>query len=477
MLIRTAIIVALLLVSASAWAKGGRTYYTDERLGWMTENIEQYEWARTERDRIIARADKWAAYDDEELVRLVPPLEVARCGTVHNSGCPVHGNEILEFPGGKKSWRMSFDKMWKIQCPVDGEWYPSNDFQAYLDSGCEDKSLLTGQFADDGWGCQLEGQEKKFWFVGYYAGEMVRRYLLPAINDMSRAYLITGEQKYAHKTAVLLHKLAEYYPDYNYETQSRYGLEFMPWYKGRLQYHTWETFTIQDVTVAYDAIWPGIAGDAELAEFCGTDANGIRADIEDRIVRVAATDIIDGSHRIAGNYGMHQSALLRCALVLDTDEGTPTSAEMIDWVMTGPPDVTLYTDTPIMDALINLLHRDGVPFESPSYNCHWMTDLEDVAELLTLNGIDLWGEPRFRSLYEWPLKLLVCGTMSQPMGDSNNQFAGGLGVTPTYLERAFQRIGDPRMARAMVQREVTFRTDLFQKSMESEARDDYCSSN
>jgi hypothetical protein len=470
MLIRVAVIIALLILSANAWAKDGRTYYTDERLGWMAENIDQYEWAQTERDKIIARADKWVGYDDEALVRLVPPLEVPRCGTVNNYGCPIHGDEILKYPGRKKSWRMSFDKLYKIQCPVGGEWYPSNDFQAYLDSGCEDKSLLTGEYVDDGWGCQIEGHEKKFWFVGFYGGEMTRRWLLPAINDMSRAYLLTGEQKYAHKSAVLLHQLAEYYPDYNYETQSRYGLEFQSWYKGRLQYHTWETFTIQDVTLAYDAIWPGIAGDAELTEFCGKDADGIRADIEDRILRVAATDITDGSHRIAGNYGMHQSALLRCALVLDTDEGTPTSAEMIDWIMTGPDDVSLYTDTPIMDALINLFHRDGVPFESPSYNCGWMTELEDVAELLLLNGVDLWGEPRFRGLYEWPLKMLVCGTMTQPMGDSNNMFAGGLGVTPKYLERAFQRIGDPRMARVMVQRDRTFRTDLFEKCMESEIR-------
>ncbi len=468
--LRTIALALTLLIAASAWAKDGRTYYTEERLGWMAENLEKYEWAQTERDNIIKRADTWVVRDDAELARLVPPLEVPRCGTVHNSGCPVHGNEILKFPGGKKSWKMSFDRLWQIQCPVDGEWYPSNDFQAYLDSGCEDKSLLTGEYADDGWGCQLEGHEKKFWFVGYYAGQMVRRWLLPAINDMSRAYLITGDQRYAHKTAVLLHKLAEYYPDYNYETQSRYGLEFQPWYNGRLQYHTWETFTIQDVTLAYDAIWPAIEGDEELAAFCGADAAGIRSDIEERMLRVAATDITDGSHRIAGNYGMHQSALLRIALVLNTDEGEPTSADMVDWLMTGPEDVSLYTDTPIMDALINLFHRDGVPFESPSYNCGWMVELEDVAELLALNGIDLWDEPRFQGLYEWPLKMLVCGTMTQPMGDSNNMFAGGLGVTPTYIERAYQRMQDPRQARAMVQRDRTFRTDLFQKSMEEDIR-------
>jgi len=463
-------IVLVLLTAAFAWPKSGRTWYTDQRLAWMAENLERYEWARAERDKIVSRADHWAQYDDETLLRLVPPLEVPRCNNVHNGGCPVHGEQIMQAAGGKRGWRMDFERPYKLICPVGGEEYPSNDFWAYLQGGCQDRSLLTGEFVDDGWGYQMEGHDKKFWFVGFYAGETVRRWLLPAVRDMSQAYLLTGDAGYAHKTALLLHRLAEYYPDYAYETQSRYGLEFLPHYLGRLQYHTWECFTIQDVTLAYDAIWPAIEGDAELQAATGQTAEDIRRYIEDRILRVAGTDIIDGSHRIQGNYGMHQSALLRIALVLDSDDGTPGSQDMIDWLMIGPEKVSLYTDTPIMDALINLFHRDGVPFESPSYNCGWMTELEDVAELLRLQGIDLWAEPRFRGLYEWPMKMLVCGTMVQPMGDSNNMFAGPLGTIPMYLQRAWERMGDPRQARVMVQSGRDFRRDLFSTATEDEIR-------
>ncbi len=460
----------VVLATAGAGAKSGRTWYTDQRLQWMAENVAQYEWAQVERDRIIGRADSWAKYDDETLVRLVPPLEVPRCNNVHSAGCPVHGEAIMQAPGGKRGWRMDFERPYKLVCPVGGEEYPSNDFWAYLQGGCQDQALLTGEYVDDGWGCAIEGHEKKFWFVGFYAGEMVRRWLLPALNDLSQAYLLTGDATYAHKCALLLHRLAQYYPDYFYETQSRYGLEFLPHYLGRLQYHTWECFTIQDVTLAYDAVWPAIADDVELQAATGQSAEEIRAWIEDRILRVAAGDIIDGSHRIQGNYGMHQSALLRCALVLDSDEGSPSRQEMLDWLLIGPERVSLYTDTPIMDALINLFHRDGVPFESPSYNCGWMTELEDVAELLRLQGTDLWSEPRFRGLYEWPLKMLVCGTMTQPMGDSNNMFAGGLGVTPLYLQRAWERMGDPRQAQAMVQGGRDFRRDLFAPASEDAIR-------
>ena len=91
---RLASIAILVLLCVCARAKDGRTYYTEERLGWMAENLERYEWAQAERDKIISRADAWVGYEDEVLVRLVPPLEVPRCGTVNNFGCPIHGQGV-----------------------------------------------------------------------------------------------------------------------------------------------------------------------------------------------------------------------------------------------------------------------------------------------------------------------------------------------------------------------------------------------
>ena len=37
------------------------------------------------------------------------------------------------------------------------------------------------------------------------------------------AYLLTGDVRYAHKAAVILHRVAEVYPNMDHETQSRYG--------------------------------------------------------------------------------------------------------------------------------------------------------------------------------------------------------------------------------------------------------------
>ncbi len=447
----------------TAWAKTGRNIYTAAKLACMADNVARYEWAQKERARILKAADLWAAYDDARLRELVPPPQVPRSGRVSINECPVHGQEVLKV-ASMYGWKMDFEHPYKVVCPVGGESYPSNDFAAYLKGGMQDKSLLTGQYVDDGWGYKQSPDDKfAHWFVAYYAHWMVRNWLHPALANLSQAYLITGEAKYAHKCALLLWQLAIYYPDYQYEKQSSYGKEVDSSYKGRLLYHTWETWTVEQAAMAYDAIFPALAGDAELQRLAGLDAAGLQRHIEDRMLRVMADDIIGGSHRIQGNWGMHQQAALLVALALDTTTGQPTSQQIVDWVLNNRAPSATYTDTGFHDMLVNLLHRDGIAFESPSYNCGWMVDLAAIADLLIANGVDLWQEPRLRSVYTAPIATLVLGRHTTPLGDSNNMFSGGLGTSAPYLERAWAHMRSPVQAKAMVQTGGTteFNRDLF----------------
>lgn len=451
-----------------------RTYYTPQRLATMQQNLQRYEWARQSRDRILAEANRWAAYDDERLRTLVPPPQVPRAAIVNTDQCPVHGQQVLKV-ANMYGWKMDFDHPYKVVCPVGGESYPSNDYAAYLKGGLHDKSLLTGEYVDDGWGyLKHPGDKRKYWFVAYYAHWMARNWLHPALENLSQAYLLTGDAKYAHKCALLLWQLARYYPQYAYEKQSSYGLENDPGYVGRLLYHTWETWTVQICALAYDAVAPALGQDTALQQLATSDAARLEEELRERLLRVMAEDIIGGSHRIQGNYGMHQKAALLVALVLADGSGVardarpargegggPTSAEIVDWVLSNPKPAPTYTDSAFYDMLTNLLHRDGVPFESPSYNCGWMSDLAEIADLLAANGVDLWQEPRFRSVYQAPLDQLVCGRFTTPLGDSNNMFAGPLGVSPAYLQRAFVRMRDPRQAAAMLQTGEHPLHDLF----------------
>ena len=175
------IVLMLLMASVLAGDVLGqeRGYYTQDKLDNMQENLDRYEWARKEKARVIAEADKWVKYDDERLRTLVPPPEVPRATRANSEGDPIHGVELNKI--GMYSWIVSFDKPYKVKSPVDGAMYPSNDYVAYMKSGFKDKSLLTGPYADDGYGAKVEGYDDPFWFVATYAHWAIRGMLLPAL--------------------------------------------------------------------------------------------------------------------------------------------------------------------------------------------------------------------------------------------------------------------------------------------------------
>jgi hypothetical protein len=461
--INLATALGVLVFVSAVYAKDGRTWYTADKVAIAQRNIEQHDWAKVQRDAIVARADRWIAYDTADLMfRLVPPPQVWRAYTVHASGCPVHGEAA--HAKGRYSWGVDPDKPYQISCPAGGETYPSNDFAAYLRGGMTDESLLTGDYPDAGQGWRKQGVEKKFWFVGFYAHFIARDHLLPALEDLSRAYLLTGDKRYAHTCASLLWQLAQYYPDYLYEDQSRYATEFSPGYHGRLLYHTWETFTVKVVAPAYDAVWPAIANDRALQELTGKSGEQIRGDIETRMLRTMAGDITDGTARICGNFGMHQVGLLRIAATLDDHTSDFNSDDMIDWVMNNTK-VRYSSQIGLNHALNNLIHRDGYPLESPSYSLHWVKDIIEMGEALRDAGVNILDRPRIGSLLSWPETMTVAGTMAPSYGDSNNMFHATLAAHGALPIFGLRHTGDPMFARAIVQSDQTPANDLFSEPL------------
>lgn len=453
-------ILIFVLSTVCAGAKSGRWLYTPEMMEAMRDNIAQYDWAKARRDSAVAAGDTIVDTPLQELAGWVPDPRIPRSIYVHETGCPNCGLEMRKY--GNYSWIISEDKPYKVTCPNCGKTYPSNDYQAFVDSGFEDRSLLTGEYPDDGWGWQSpEYPDHKYWFVAWYNHWMTQRRLLPAIEKLSQAYLFSNEPKYACKCAVLLWQLAEYYPDYDYVNQSRIGTEFNHSYHGKLFYHTWETSTVKVCADAYDAIFPALQeGCPELEAFADKSSAEICSLIEEQLLRAMARHIVEETMHIAGNYGSHQAGLLKIAAVLQDTPGDPSSQEMIDWLLNNE-EYSVYTMMPLYDALYNLIYPDGVPFESPGYNLGWVRNLTTIAELLKLNDVDVFKEPRFKRLYDWPIEIVVAGNFLPALGDSGSPANRGRLWRENIYETAFRQYGDPEYAAVLTELSPHPGRDIF----------------
>ena len=440
-------LVCLWELPIAAHAKTSRTYYTDEKLAVARANVEAHEWARDLRRAYLAEAAEWAARDDAFLRNMVIPPQVPRCYDIHNLGCPVHG--LAANRDGLYRWGYDLDRPFRITCPAGGEEYPSNDFRAFLASGLQDRSLLTGEYADDGWGWNQAGDNHNYWFVAYYAHWSMQRELRRALTALSRGALLaedpTEAARYAHKCALLLWQLAVYYPDYDYNTQSREAKEHNPRYTGRITNMIWEVGWADVCAPTYDAVWPFLREDRELQQLAGLDGPGVDAFIRDRLLMTMARDITSSNGRNQGNYGMHQQALIRLALALDEQTTSPNSEEMIEWVLANPRPVT-DSDMGLLDALENMVHRDGVPLESPGYNYLWTDAPAEIARLLGGRGQHLLSHPRFRRLLQWHWETQVAGRFQPPLGDSGDMFARPGEPSATVLQLAAELLQDPRAA-------------------------------
>ncbi|MDB6094358.1 MAG: hypothetical protein JWM32_1920 [Verrucomicrobia bacterium] len=428
--------------------KTARTLHSDAEIAQARANIAASPAAKAIFEPIMVEARYWAAWSDEALRDLVTTAEVPRAVELCNAGCPVHGRKIYEgINGSSFPWIIDPKLPFKVKCPIGGEIYPDNDYGAYYRSGFKDKRALTGKIVDDGWGW-LAPDGQRYWFVAH-ANHMVwqgpgldSRCIITGIQFLSRAYQMTGEKIYAHKAAVLFHRVAQVYPTMNHEQQSRFG-QLMgaqgTRYPGKIVNLIWESYQVAPcLSEAYDNLWETIDGDAELQKFYGQTGEQIRAFIEANYLEEAIDSYFE--EKMRGNYGTHQRALLQLAVVRQHAD----NRRYVDEVLHRSEGHVLRLGYDY--ALYNSVFRDGAPHESPDYNFVWTRLFGASAELLKKLGYDLAAMPRIKRLFDEPLDYITTGQHSPPLGDSRTRYAPIIGEDSLTYQRGLKLYGDPRYA-------------------------------
>ena len=347
-------------------------------------NLQRYPWARAYFDVVKERADEWTAMSDDEIRVLVPPPE--SLFAYGFSGCPVCG---VSWPLWGVGGICSFDKPGKVTCP-----------------GCKGV-FPDAEHPDDGKGWHDPKSGRQYYLVGCYNSFVAQTMTLTALDDLSTAYSLTGDEKYAHSAAVVFDALARIYPtctvgsiDYPNHPGGRFE---------RTQYQVARVLVF--FAKYYDLIYNSPSMDAPSQAGEST----IRKSIEERILKNAAQFCFEQGN--SGHYGLTngEADYVRGVMCVGLVLGIPS---YIDWSISGPYSV--------FNMLENNLHHDGQYYEtSDMYSSHALGLYRDLAEMLINyrsekypNGVNLYEHPKFsKALVQAGLDVLCAGHVPR-YGDS-----------------------------------------------------------
>ena len=316
------------------------------------------------------------------------------------------------------------------------------------------------------------------WYgAGETEGSGMVRNGLDALRD---AFLYTGEAKYARAGAILLDRIADVYPDFDW-----YG--WTDWrgnnYRGAIVDPVWSTTMSDSLTRAYDAFLP-IYNDPYVINFLSSkgaiykasedgtlmrDGDGnlipvnlknspgaLRRHIEDNILIKSFEYAKTGS--IAGNIGTAQKSVMHAALALNRQ---PETGEMLDWIMrmgemynTGPEQEKPISGGAILAKLIDEVNRDGSGSENAAgYNNIWVAYFIDIADKLAsydgYEGVNLFENAKYRKMFLAQARLLLGGYYTAQIGDYGSVGSKGMALYPDESLVAFKHTGDRLLARAL----------------------------
>jgi len=337
----------LLCLSASLFAmepchaKEDSVFYPAHLVAEARKNADTKPWAAKIRKRLIEVAQPWMRFSDDQLWDFMFGPTITRSWMVLSSGqCPSCKKDVRMY-----TWQIdAFARPWKCRCPHCNEVFPKNDFQAFYRSGLDehavfdykraDRSLLyntehpraddplRGFGVDDGNG--YSSGQNRWRFIGTYLvyGQW-KQLIVAGIRNLAAAYLITGDAAYAHKAGILLDRVADLYPTFDFGKQAI--LYELPAHRGYVSPWHDACAEVETLAIAYDQVFTGLKADADLPRFLSEKAKrykienpkasfaDVRRNIEERIFR----DTLNNRPKIESNYPTTDVAITLIKTVLD----------------------------------------------------------------------------------------------------------------------------------------------------------------
>ncbi|MDB6026471.1 MAG: hypothetical protein JWM68_2694 [Verrucomicrobiales bacterium] len=329
-------------------------FYTKEQLAKIRANVGKTPWATDMRNSIVSNAAPWMKSSDDELWDSVFGPNISRSWMVWSNGhCPACKKSVEMY-----NWKMdAWKDPWKTRCPHCQELFPKNDFQAFYRSGLDEHGVYDPKLAnrallfntehpdpadplhkfgvDDGEG-YVEGANR--WrFIGTYLifGQFHQR-ILNGIDTLSAAYVLTGDSRYAHKAGVLLDRIADVYPTFDFGTQGYvYEIKQASGYISVWHDTSEETY---EMVIDYDQIFEGLREDKALLEFLSAKAEKFKlsnpkrtfADLQQNIEGRILRDALAHPEKIHSNFPRKECTEAMIHTVLAWPENKAAVNKMMD---------------------------------------------------------------------------------------------------------------------------------------------------
>ncbi len=358
------------------------------------ENMERYPWLANWVQSQQEAADEWLERSDEWIISMVP--EPGACFAYGFTGCPICGASWGTWGGARCSW----DNPGHVTC-ANGHVLPDEE---HPDPG-------TGYVGPDG---------RIHYFIGSWNAWVVETLQFRALRPLCHTYLLTGDERYAQKAAVIFDALARIYPEcdagsWDYPSNPPSGRFCRPWYQ------------VARVLIHYVDFYDEIFNSPALDEPSLVEGMTRRENIEQNLLLNGAWYCYEQS--LKGGLHNGEADYIRGALAVGCVLGID---HYVDWALDGPYG--------IRSMIANNADRDGRYYEtSLSYALHarnlYFTFSEPMRNYRSArypDGIDLYADPKFLTFYFLPRGLFDCAGHWPRYGDSGPDVSAAAPSDPIF---------------------------------------------
>lgn len=358
----------------------GSVFFPPELIVASKSNAVNNTWVAGMQKVIVNYPTPWMKYSDDQLWEMMFGNTIKRSWMVWSNGyCPACNKNVPMY-----NWEADpLAHPWKMRCPHCKEYFPKNDFYAFYKSGLDahgifdpkraDRSLLFNSDhpnprdplhmfgVDDGDG-YIDGNNRWRFIGAYLIRGQWKIAIVDGIKDLADAYVVTGDKTYAHKALVLLDRVADLYPTFDFKKE---GLVYEKANESDGYVSVWHDACgeARVLAQAYDEVRGALNNDPELVHFLAEKAKrygisnpksspeDIQRNIEDRILR----DPLDNRKKTESNYPQTDITFAIIRTILGGPENDKAVEKMTDDIidrstkydgLSGEKGLTAYSSFP-----------------------------------------------------------------------------------------------------------------------------------